>query len=392
MALKPLRKQLDFLDWEFGVFFHFGIRTFYEGHRDWDGRESEMTADGFDPKHLDCDQWIKAIKAAGAKYAILTAKHHDGFANWPTAYSSYSVKSAPFMNGKGDVVKAFTDACRANGIKTGLYYSPAQFDQKFKEGKEYDDYFVGQITELLSNYGKIDYLWFDGSGSAGHTYDSGRIIRVIRSLQPEILIFGMWDPDTTWVGNELGVAPTDRPYEWEGRFQPYECDCRIRRENWFYSDLDEESLRPVDDLVGLYYYSIGRGGNLLLNIAPDRRGLLPEKDCKRLLEYKAEIDRRFAHPIPYTLSREGDTFTVKFESPAYVNHVVLSEDLTNGQKIRAFRVLLPNRPELCVHEGGFVGHKRIAVIPTYLTDTLLIKVTSAEEDFAFADMRFYYVQ
>ena len=166
------QRQVEFLDWEFGIFFHFGIRSFYPGHRDWDG--IEMPAEGFDPKSLDCGQWIRIAKEAGATYAILTCKHHDGFALWPSAQSRYSVANTPWKDGKGDVVREFTDACREYGLKIGLYYSPAQWGSHaipFSNAKEYDDYFIAQITELLSNYGKIDYLYRanDSSTKIGET-------------------------------------------------------------------------------------------------------------------------------------------------------------------------------------------------------------------------------
>ena len=142
--VRPTKKQLEFLDWEIGVFFHFGIRTFYEGHRDWDGKE--MALDAFPPAELDCEQWIKTAKDGGAKYAILVCKHHDGLANWPSKYTDYSVKNTPWKNGRGDVVREFVDACRKYDIKVGLYYSPAQFGSKLTDHKEYDDYFINQIS------------------------------------------------------------------------------------------------------------------------------------------------------------------------------------------------------------------------------------------------------
>ena len=156
----PKKGQLAFLDWEFGVFFHFGIRSFYPGHVDWDGRE--MPPSGFCPENLDCEDWILAAKEAGATYSVLTAKHHDGFSLWPSAYSSYSIADTPWKDGRGDVIRDYVDACRKHGIKVGLYYSPAQWGGsaiKFSNEKEYDDYFINQITELLTNYGRIDYLW-----------------------------------------------------------------------------------------------------------------------------------------------------------------------------------------------------------------------------------------
>ena len=201
--IKPKKEQLKFMDWELGVFFHFGIRTFYEGHKDWDMQK--MDPEAFNPTELDCEHWIKTIAAAGAKYAILVAKHHDGFANWPSKYTDYSVANTPWKGGKGDIVREFTDACRKYGLGVGLYYSPADFEAKNRTDSEHDDFFINQISEILTNYGKIDYLWFDGCGSEGHKYDEKRIIAAIRSMQPEILIFNMWDPDTRWAGNECGI-------------------------------------------------------------------------------------------------------------------------------------------------------------------------------------------
>ena len=181
------------MEWEFGLFFHFGIRTFYPGHQDWDGNEAEMTPEGFNPPNLDCRQWIRTAKEAGAAYAVMTCKHHDGFANWPSAHTSYNISKTPWKDGRGDVVADYVAACREYGLKVGLYFSPADANIIGKKltAAEYDQNFIDQISELLTNYGKIDYLWFDGCGSEGHEYDKERIIRVIRTLQPEILIFNM---------------------------------------------------------------------------------------------------------------------------------------------------------------------------------------------------------
>ena len=191
----------------------------------------EMPLDRFNPVKLDCEQWIKTVKEGGAKYAILVCKHHDGFANWPSAYTEYSVKNTPWKDGKGDVVRDFTNACRKYDIKVGLYYSPAQWGSRtvrFAEGREYDDYFIHQVTELLTHYGKIDYLWFDGCGSAGHVYDILRIVAEIRRLQPDILTFcdPEWMAGVRWIGNEDGYAPQDNPPDTavsgEVRFLPAE--------------------------------------------------------------------------------------------------------------------------------------------------------------------------
>ncbi len=398
-------KQLKFLDWEFGVFFHFGIRTFYEGHKDWDMRD--MPATGFNPEQLDCEQWIKTIKEAGATYAMLVCKHHDGFANWDSAYTKYSVASSPWKNGKGDVVREYVDACRKYDIKVGLYYSPAEFGSSKKDAKEYDDYFINQISELLSNYGKIDYLWFDGCGSEGHEYDTTRIVAEIRRLQPEILIFNMWDPDTRWVGNESGVAHSpnfntvselDFSVMTENKdslgktaFLPAECDCRMRYANWFYSENDEDTVKSVDELMGLYYHSVGRGANLLINIGPDRRGLLPDKDAKRLIEFGKEIKRRFESPIKYNMKEE---YICEFEKPELVNHVVIEEDLTDGEHIKKFEIFLYPTHQgvpIKVFEGDTVGHKRICMFPTFATEKAKIVITGKNGEEKIKAVNFYYV-
>lgn len=379
------REQLDFLNWEFGVFFHFGIRTFYEGHKDWDRKP--MPLDAFQPTELDCEEWIQAVHEAGGKYAVLVCKHHDGFANWPSAYTDYSVKNTPWKNGKGDVVREFTDACRKYGIKVGLYYSPAQFDTVERSAKDYDSYFINQIRELLTGYRQIHYLWFDGCGSEGHSYDTRRIIREIRACQPEILIFNMWDPDTRWVGNEAGVAHSPNMLEVDkldfsvltsrqdrmdrAKFLPAECDCRMRLENWFYSDGDVHTVKTVDELMGLYYYSVGRGANLLLNIGPDRSGKLPKEDKAALLEFGRKIRELNGDFITFQAETEEIKQILTFPL-SLVNHVILQEEIT-GEEIGQFEIRAypyPYGAPITVYRGTTIGHKAICPFPTIRTRKL----------------------
>lgn len=396
----PTPGQAAFQDWEFGMFFHFGIRTFYEGHKDWDGLP--MPAEGFNPTELDCRQWIRISKEAGARYAILVCKHHDGFANWPSKYSDYSVAQTPWKNGKGDVVQEFVDACRAEELKVGLYYSPAQAGFRDWSAKEYDDYFVNQITELLTNYGKIDYLWFDGCGSGDHQYDTERIIKVIRTLQPEILIFNMWDPDTRWIGNESGVAGVaNRSFVQAvdiaidavapetvagGCYLPAECDFCMRGHTWFYSDCNEHMLKTPEELFGLYCASVGNNANFLINIGPDRRGLLPEKDVELLLGLGKEVRRRFEEGVvtrDFTVEENACTlqFATEEEDEQLVSGVVLEEDLTDGEKIESFHVEVgPSRYSarlLPVYYGKTVGHKRICLFPVVRTGTVKVVLDDA---------------
>ncbi len=365
MALPvPTEKQLAFLSWEMGVFFHFGIRTFYPGHTDWD--EKPMDPAAFDPRKLDCGQWVRAAKAGGARYAVLTAKHHDGFALWPSRCTEYSVKNTPWRGGNGDVVREFVNACRAEGLKTGLYYSPAQFGSVKRSGKEYDDYFISQITELLTQYGQIDYLWFDGCGCEGHSFDTARIVRAIRALQPGILLFNLWDPDTRWVGNEDGVAPPDLGYAENGRFLPYECDCKLRPLNWFWSPNDAHTLRTPKNLEGLYELSVGRGGNLLLNIGPDDAGLLPEADTRLLAAFGERIRKKYAAPLPVEITQTQTGAVLSCAAPAYADTLVLEEDLLNGQRIERFTLTYRCGSSVLLHEGTRVGHKRIVHFPNVL--------------------------
>ncbi len=414
MKLIPSAKQLSFLSWEVGMFFHFGIRTFYPGHRDWDGAEMDPAA--FCPSQLDCRQWLRAAKLIGAKYAIMTVKHHDGFALWPSRYTRYSVAASPWKGGRGDVVREFTDACRAEGIRVGLYYSPAQWGSsavRFESGREYDDYFIGQISELLTDYGRIDYIWFDGCGSEGHAYDQKRIIAAIRSLQSEILVFDMWDPDTRWVGNEDGYAPLDNPYvsvknvlgEAKEVFAPAECDCKLRQ-HWFY-DRDEATLKSLDELIGMYELSVGRGSNLLLNVGPDERGLICELDRKRLSELGAEIERRYGCPQPFgEMKREGEkTWSIEYTSDfasrlgslcalPEVSAAIISEDVARGQSVKRF-ALYAHLPSLdpvtdrrvCVWEGKTIGHKAICRFPAIRTPRLTLEILEADGEAAIRDMQ-----
>jgi len=423
MKLKPNAKQLSFLDWEFGIFFHFGIRSFYPGHHDWDGKP--MDAKAFNPTNLDCHQWVKMAKDAGATYAIMTTKHHDGFALWPTAYSSYSVTSAPWKNGKGDVVKEFTDACREAGLKVGLYYSPAQWGEAapLKDPKAYDDYFIHQIEELLGHYGKIDYLWFDGCGSEGHEYDKARIVKRIFELQPDILTFcdPDWAPGVCWVGNEDGFAALDNPYvrnKWDfsieskapvllekESFLPSECDCKLRS-TWFH-DNNENTIKDLDTLFGMYEMSVGHGANLLLDVGPDEHGLIPEADYNRVQELGEKIRHVYGKPNDYgPVTKEADgTYTItnpdfyvkdieQDPTVGLTNRVVIQEDLTNGVGVKSFKLYayLPyyRFKKILVYEGEGIGHKLICPIGAIRSPRFELEITSQDGDVSIRDMKAYY--
>ncbi len=425
IKLLPTKKQLDFLDWEFGVFFHFGIRTFYRGHVDWDGKE--MPANAFNPKKLNCEQWIRQIKKAGAKYAIMTTKHHDGFALWPSNYSNYSVKNSPYKNGKGDIVKEYTDACRKYGIKVGLYYSPAQWGGSaipFSNEKDYDDYFINQITELLTNYGKIDYLWFDCCGSENHVYDKKRITDVMFKLQPDLLTFcdPDWFPCVRWVGNEDGYAPLDNPLVVSSAdfselatekeqlskpaFIPSECDCKIRS-TWFFDD-NEDTVKSVEELFGMYQTSVGHGSNFLLNISPNDEGLLPKKDNAVLQKLGKKIRDSFSTPLDFSKAeRKDNSYEIthkdygnkeKWVVPdkKYLsNCLVIKEDLTKGQSVFGFKVYayLPwyQHVKVLVYEGRTIGHKAICTFNALRASKYEVEITDSDGEFNLTDIKAYYI-
>ena len=423
---KPLsKKQLEFLDWEFGVFFHFGIRSFFPGHKDWDGKEMPMEA--FNPTELNCESWLKTAKAGGATYAILTCKHHDGFALWPTKYSEYSVAGSRWKDGRGDVVREFVDACRKVGLKVGLYYSPAQWGKyaiSFKNAKEYDEYFINQIRELLTGYGKIDYLWFDGCGSEGHEYDKPRIVKAIKEYQPDILTFcdPEWNPGVRWIGNEDGYASlvnplvvcktnfselaTEEQKLSSAMFLPAECDCKIRN-TWFYDD-NEETLKSVDELFGMYEMSVGHGSNFLLNIGPDNRGLLPEADAERFLALGKRIRASYGQPLDFSAPvKEGDTYIIthkEMDEPSWEiptenhlsNTIVISEDLTNGQKISSFSVYayLPHykKKKIQVFEGKTVGHKVFCKFSPIRATKYEVVINASDGEHRITDIKAFYVK
>ncbi|MDE6168589.1 MAG: alpha-L-fucosidase, partial [Acetatifactor sp.] len=342
----------------------------------------EMAPEGFNPPNLDCRQWIRTANDAGTSYAVMTCKQHVGLANWPSAYTSYNISKAPWKDGKGDVVADYVAACREFGLKVGLYFSPADANiiGRNLTAAAYAQNFIDQISELLTNYGKIDYLWFDGCGSEGHGYDRERIIRVIRTLQPEILIFNMWDPDTRWIGNEEGIAPirsynevedldfsvrTDRKDALDSRrFLPAECGMRMRRDTWFGSEQDADTVKTLDQLMGIYDYTVGRGINLLLNIGPDASGQLPEADTKRVLEFGQALRERFASPLLVlenpVLDEEKEELIIDLPEETTLNCIVLSEHLEEGEAVRSFQIY--SQPvtagrRLLFYEGYQVGHK-----------------------------------
>ncbi len=387
--VKPSPQQMEWQDLEFGVIIHFGPNTFQD--REW----GDGTADPqvFNPSEFGPEQWMRAIKDAGAKYVVMVAKHHDGFCLWPSEQTNYSVKNSPWKAGKGNVVGEVSAAAKKYGLKFGVYLSPwDRHEPRYSNSSEYDKHYAAELDELAQNYGELVDFWLDGAGSAGHVYNFPRIIEELRTYQPNTLVFadtGLFEyGDIRWVGNEAGVVP---PENWNVidrhgflRWRPAEADTPLRKEHWFWHPHDELSLKSLAELVQLYDQTVGRGGQLMLGLAPDRRGLLPEEDVKRLKELGAAISKRYAVNLAakehvhhadeteYALDNDPDTFwsappgshhaflEVAFSKPLTFDHALIMERLNNGQHIQAFRMETWDGSRWqTVFAGNTVGHKRI---------------------------------
>jgi alpha-L-fucosidase len=389
--VKPSPQQVEWQDLEIGAILHFGPNTFLD--REW----GDGTADPkvFNPTQFDAEQWMRAIKSAGAKYVVMVAKHHDGFCLWPTAQTDYSVKSSPWKGGKGDVVGEVAAAARKYGLKFGVYLSPwDRHEPRYSNTAEYDKYYAAELDELAQNYGELVEFWLDGAGSAGHVYNFAKIIEELRTYQPNTLVFadtGLFEyGDIRWVGNEAGVVPRENwnVIDRHGylRWRPAEADTPLRKMHWFWHPHDEASLKRLDDLVQLYEETVGRGGQLMLGLAPDGRGLLPEEDVKRLEEFGQAIASRYGrgedlvtrehtrvdHGTEGALDGDPDTFWsaptgshssslgVDFGKQVTVDRALVMERLNNGQRVQSYRidVLVGGRWETVV-AGSTIGHKRI---------------------------------
>lgn len=373
----PSRRQLLWQDMEMGMFCHFGVNTFTG--REWgDGREDPAI---FNPTGLDCGQWARAARAAGVRYAVLTAKHHDGFCLWPTATTDHCVRSSPWRGGQGDVVREFVDACRAEGILPGLYCSPWDRNAAcYPDPVAYSAFYLQQLRELCGNYGPLAEIWFDGAGSTGYTYDWPRIMAAVRQLQPEAVVFNMGDPDIRWGCTESGfgspdlwtvVDPTRAQtvenrglLSFPGTFLPAEMDTTINRAGWFWHEGSTGSIRSLAELLGVYYRSVGHGANLLLNLAPNRHGLLEEAEVRRLGELAAEIRRRFGTPLGEAGPGTGG-LEVVLPQAALVSRFEAMEDLSHGETVGAWVLeaeMGRHHGETVWHrlaEGRALGHKRL---------------------------------
>ncbi len=409
--IRPAPYQVAWQDLEFGVIVHFSTNTFLD--REWgDGTASTAT---FNPTQFDPEQWMKAIRDSGAKYVVLVAKHHDGFCLWPSEHTEYSVKSSPWKDGKGDVVGEVARAARKYGLKFGVYLSPwDRHDPRYKDSATYDGYYNSQLEELAQNYGDLVEFWLDGAGSGGHVYDFKKIIETLRTYQPNAVVFadtGLFEyGDARWVGNEAGVVNYEN---WNvidrhgyRRWRPVEADTPLRKMHWFWHPNDEASLKSVGELLDTYDRTVGRGGQLMLGLAPDRRGLLPDSDVARLKEFgkalklRAEKNLAVRHSaataeVSAALDDDPDTLwsapagshhallEVNFDKAVTFDHALTMEWLNDGQHVQKYAIEVWNDEThkwRSVAGGEAIGHTKIDQFPVVTARRVRLNILSSTSE------------
>ena len=394
--LKPSPQQVAWQDLEIGVLIHFGPNSFMD--REWGDGTADPSV--FNPAQLDAAQWVAAAESAGARYLVLVAKHHDGFCLWPTEETKYNVKASPWRGGHGDLVREVSEAARRAGLRFGVYLSPwDRHDPRYRDAAKYDEYYRNELTELATRYGDLTEFWLDGAGSEGHVYDFMRYIRTLRTYQPNAMIFAdvglLPYADIRWVGNEDGTAKEENWNVVDAyqilRWRPAEADTPLREAHWFWHPNDEKSLKSVEKLVETYHETIGRGAQLMIGLAPDNRGLLPEVDVKRLAEFGAEVKRIYGkgllentaistsgHPDSSIGPEYSCQYRVSLRGPITLDRAVTMEDLTDGQRIRRYAILGRVGNEMrTLATGTTVGHKKIDLFAPVTVDMLVFEVRSA---------------
>ena len=431
----PTEQQFAWHEMEYYMFVHFTVNTFTD--KEWGyGDEKE---DIFNPTELDCNQWVQIASEAGMKGIIITAKHHDGFCLWPSKLTEHSVKNSLWQDGKGDVIMQLRKACDDYGLKMGIYLSPWDRNSAVYGTPEYITYYRGQLTELLTNYGDIFEVWFDGANGGDGYYGGAKETRridnksyydwlfthaIVKELQPNAVIFSDAGPDVRWVGNERGMGSLtnwcllnkDDMYPGgnfagilgegheDGKYWvPAEVDVSICP-GWFWHASQDSLVRSPENLLELYYSSVGRNSNLLLNVPPDNRGLLNEKDVESLMAFKELREKEFEYdlakgtkvtasdyrgkdykpsgvvdgdPDTYWATKDDVTqseLIIDLGSETKVNRILLQEYIRLGQRVQAFKIEAQADGEWKqLLEGTTIGYKVIRKFP--LTVTSKIKVT-----------------
>jgi alpha-L-fucosidase len=383
--LRPGPQQSAWQDLEIGVLIHFGPNSFMD--REWGDGAADPRV--FDPTALDAAQWAAAAKSAGARYIVLVAKHHDGFCLWPTEQTAYSVKASPWRGGHGDLVREVADAARSQGLRFGVYLSPwDRHEPRYRDSAAYDDYYRRELTELATRYGDLTEFWLDGAGSEGHFYDFDSYVRTLRTYQPNAMIFAdvgfLKYGDIRWVGNESGFAQEDN---WNVidrlgylRWRPAEADTPLRTDHWFWHPNDEKSLKSVSQLVETYHKTVGRGAQLVLGLAPDRRGLLPESDVARLKEFGDEIRRIYGEQMdgPEQVWSSSAPLEITALRPFAFDRAVLMEQLNGGQRVERYAVeAWDGHGWKQLSAGTTIGHRKIDLFPRTTATRVRLRIVEA---------------
>ena len=432
--LVPSPQQLEWQQMELTAFLHFGINTFTD--REWgDGTEDPAL---FNPTELDAEQWVRTLKDAGFKMVLLTAKHHDGFCLWPTKTTSHSVASSPWKEGKGDVVKELRDACTKYGMKFGVYLSPWDRNAEcYGDSPRYNQFFIEQLTELLTNYGEVHEVWFDGANGEGpngkkQEYDWDAFYKTIQRLQPKAVMAIMGD-DVRWVGNEKGIG---RETEWSATvltpgiyarsaennkrlgvfgkakdlgsrqmltnatelfWYPSEVDVSIRP-GWFWHEKENDKVKSLKHLTDIYFQSVGYNSVLLLNIPPDRRGLIHEADVARLREFAAYRRQAFANNAVQNgqtqwTAHAGEQCEYALKPGSTINVVLLQEDIARGQRVEDFTVeARVGGTWQQLGKGTTVGYKRMLRFPAVEADAIRLTIGQTRLEANIANVAAYYAE
>ncbi len=432
--LVPTSQQYAWQQMEFTAFLHFGINTFTG--REWgDGTESPSV---FNPTAFDAEQWVKTLKQAGFKMAIITAKHHDGFCLWPSKYTDYTVAASPWKDGNGDVVREFRDACYKYDMKFGVYLSPWDRNaSSYGDSPKYNQYFVDQLNELLTQYGEVHEVWFDGACAEGpngkkQEYDWDRFYTTIQTLQPNAVMAIMGD-DIRWVGNESGVG---RETEWSATvltpgiysraeennkrlkvfakapdlgsrdmlrnaeelfWYPSEVDVSIRP-GWFYHGHEDSEVKSLSHLMNIYYESVGMNSVLLLNIPPDTRGLIHPNDSIRLIEFAACRNKMLAKNYVKKGDKSwnapsGGIKEYKISDHLPINVILLQEDITKGQRVERFTIeAWVDKRWQVIANGTTVGYKRMIRFPQVTTNKIRVTINHTRLNANIKNVAAYYAE
>ncbi len=428
----PTQRQLDWQDRERYAFIHFGVNTFSDvewGHGDEDPAI-------FNPSELDTDQWCQVFKDAGLTGVVITAKHHDGFCLWPSSLTEHSVKNSPWKDGKGDVLKELSESCAKYGLDFGVYLSPWDRNNPvYGTGEHYNEYFANQLRDVLTNYGRITEVWFDGACGEGpngkrQVYDWPLFHSVVRECQPDAVMFSDAGPDIRWIGNESGFAgetnwstmnkdefypgvPDKNKELNEGQeggthWLPGEVDVSIRP-GWFYHASQDDKVKSPEKLFQIWLESVGRNANLLLNFPVDKRGLIHETDAKNAIEMRALIDEFVKNDIApngsadaelidedddtYIVSNVGEAIEIKFDKPTSIWGVDVSEHIQFGQRVKSFRVeVLTDSDWVEVAKGTTIGHRRIFKFDAIHATAMRIVIEDALGDPVIETIRVYEAQ